>query len=370
MQDTRDKNWDVIIIWWGASWLFCSIFADKNLNKLILEKSDKIWSKILLSGWWRCNVTNINLNPQNDYVWDNIQILHSIFHKFWNHDMINWLEERWLTTHEEEKWKIFLDCEKSTKLLELLIKKSKNNNTEIKIWEEVIDIEKNENWFVVKTNNQQFFCKKLVISSWWKTFPQIGATWFAWDLANKLWLQTNAAYPCLCGIETKQDLSWITGNSTNVELWVSDWRRILYQSKWMLLFTHRWISGPVVFDATLHIWKKLQDLTKWKIKIVFGVHSLTKKIAKFFGLEKKGNEVNLDIKWFRPWEEAKVSGWWIKLSELNQNLEIRKYPWVYFTGEVCDITGRTWWFNLQWAWSSGYIVGKSLVISREVEISI
>lgn len=355
MQDQKTR--DVIIIWWGASWLFCSIFADKNLDKLILEKSDKVWSKILLSGWWRCNVTNIKLKPDEDYIWDNIQILHSIFHKFWNYDMINRLEERWLSTHQEKWWKIFLDCEKSNKLLDLLIKESKDNNTEIRNWEEVIDIEQNKDWFVVKTSNKKYTCKKVVVSSWWKTFPQIWATWFAWDIANKLWLQSNTAYPCLCGIETQQDLSWITGNSTNVEIWVSDWKKILYQSKWMLLFTHWWISGPVVFDVTLHVWKNLEDLSKWQIKLIFGVHSLTKKIAKFLGLKENENEVNLDIKSFRPWEEAKVTWWGIKLSQLDQKLQSKTIPWLYFIGEACDITGRTWGFNLQWAWSSGYFVG-------------
>ncbi len=356
----EDKVRDVIIIWWGASWLFCSIFADNKLNKLILEKADKIWSKILLSWWWRCNVTNSNLNPSNDYLWDNVQVLYSIFHKFWNHDMINRLENRWLTTHEEERWKIFLDCEKSNKLLEVIIGESKINNTIIKTWEEVLNIEKVDDYFIVKTNNWEYMSRKLVVASWWKTFPQIWASWFARDLAYNIWIQTNAAYPCLCGIQTKQDLSWITGNSTNVELSVSDWKKIIYKSKWQLLFTHRWISGPVVFDATLYVWKKLVNLSNWKVKLMFGVHSLTKKIANFFDLDKNKNEVNLDIKWFRPWEEAKVTWWWIKLSELNQNLESRKLPWLYFTGEACDITGRTWGYNLQWAWSSGYIVGKAL----------
>ncbi len=368
----QEKIRDVIIVWWWAAGLFCSIFADKKLDKLILENSKRVWTKVLLSGWWRCNVTNINLNSNTDYIWDNIKPLPSIFHKLSNQDVINWFTEKWLPMHEENYGKMFLDCEKSSKLVDLLVQESKNNNTETKLEQWVIDVDKKDDIFFVKTQDNEYLCKNIVFSSWWKNFPQIWATWIAWDIANKFWIQTVDAYPCLSGVETVQDVSWLTWSAVEVEAIVNFWKKIVFQNKWPLLFTHRWLSWPAVFDIWLFIWRNLKnsELKDYELRIIFDMKKLNEKTIQFFGLSWKNFERKFEITWFRPWALAKATWGWVKLSELDSHLQSKKVPWLYFAGEACDITGRTWGFNLQWAWSSGYVVGKTLVISSKVERSL
>ncbi len=358
----QDKIWDVIIVGWWAAWLFCGIFADKKFDKLILENSKRVWTKILLSGGWRCNVTNINLDPDNDYVWDNIKPLHSIFHKLSNHDVINRFSGRWLTMHEEKYGKMFLDCEKSARLVELLVQEAKDNNNQILFEQWVLDVEKKDDLFIVKSNNEEYICRNLVISSWWKNFPQIWATWIAWDIAKHFWIETVEAYPCLSWVETIQDVSVLTGSAVEVEAIVTYWKKVVFQNKWPLLFTHRWLSGPAVFDIGLFIWRELatSKLADYELTVIFDMGQLNEKTVNFFGLSDKDCERKFQITWFRPWELAKATWWWIKLSELDNNLQSKKVPWLYFVGEACDITGRTWGYNLQWAWSSGYVVGKAL----------
>lgn len=370
MQNT--KIWDVIIIGWWAAGLFCSIFADKKLDKLILENSKRVWTKILLSGGWRCNVTNINLDPINDYVWDNLKILPSIFHKLDNYDVINRFTERWLPMHEEKYGKMFLDCEKSSNLVDLLVQEAKTNNTEILFEQWVVDVEKKEDLFTINTQDTQYLSKNIVFASGWKNFPQIWATWIAWDIATKLWIQTVEAYPCLSGVETTQDVSVLSWSAVDVQAIVNYWKKIVFQNQWPMLFTHRWLSWPAVFDIGLFIWRELDNnkLEDYELKIIFDIEKLNEKTVQFFGLSPKDCERKFKITWFRPWELAKATWWWIKLSELSTSLESKKVPWLYFIGEACDITGRTWWYNLQWAWSSGYVVGKTLVISSEVERSL
>jgi predicted flavoprotein YhiN len=68
----------------------------------------------------------------------------------------------------------------------------------------------------------------------------------------------------------------------------------------------------------------------------------------------------LDMRDVRSWDEAKVSGWWIDLAELKPNFESKKVLGLYFVGEAIDITGKTGWYNLQWAWSSAYVCGSSI----------
>jgi predicted flavoprotein YhiN len=62
----------------------------------------------------------------------------------------------------------------------------------------------------------------------------------------------------------------------------------------------------------------------------------------------------------RSIQEAKVSVGWVLLKELDQTFQSKKIPWLYFIGESVDITGKTWWYNLQRAWTSAYVCAKSL----------
>ena len=88
--------YDIIIIWGWASWLFCAANLPKESKKLILEKTDKLWTKVLLSGWGRCNFSNENINPINDYFWQNKKALPSLFHKFGADEMKKFLQENWI----------------------------------------------------------------------------------------------------------------------------------------------------------------------------------------------------------------------------------------------------------------------------------
>ncbi|MFZ2150805.1 MAG: aminoacetone oxidase family FAD-binding enzyme [Candidatus Absconditicoccaceae bacterium] len=358
----NDKLYDVIIVGGGAAGLFCSIFADKKIDKLILENSKRVGTKILLSGGGRCNVTNINLDPMNDYVGDNLKVLPSIFHKLDNYDVINRFTERGLPMHEENYGKIFLDCEKSSKLVDLLVQEAKTNNTEILFEQGVVDVEKKEDLFIIRTQDNEYLCKNIVFSSGGKNFPQIGATGIARDIANKLGIQTVEAYPCLSGVETTQDVSALSGSAVDVQAIVNYGKKIVFQNQGPMLFTHRGLSGPAVFDIGLFIGRELENnkLKDYELKIIFDIEKLNEKTIQFFGLSPKDFERKFEITGFRPWELAKATGGGIKLSELSPSLEAKKVPGLYFVGEACDITGRTGGYNLQWAWSSGYVVGKSL----------
>ena len=117
-----------------------------------------------------------------------------------------------------------------------------------------------------------------------------------------------------------------------------------------------------------------------KVELIIDKEKSTKKINKFFEkeaiinpylypqgvprhppLDKWGEKLKIEF-WlqdWRSWKEAKATGWWIDINELDNNMQSKNNPWLYFIWEVIDITWKTWWFNLQWAWSSGYVCGKS-----------
>lgn len=143
-------TYNIIIIWWWASWLFCTINAPKDYSKLILEKQDQLWTKILLSGWWRCNFSNTNISPDR-YFWQNKKMLASIFYKYSNQDFTNFLSENWIQYKIEDNGIIILQSSKAQELLDLLVKKTKENQTEIKLNQDIIKIKKTDNWFQIQT---------------------------------------------------------------------------------------------------------------------------------------------------------------------------------------------------------------------------
>lgn len=354
---------DIIIIWWWAAGLFCWLHLPKDNKKLILEKTDKLWTKVLLSGWWRCNFSNSNINPINDYFWQNKKALPSLFHKFGEKEMIDFLKENNIETKEEDSGRLILKDWKAEGLNNLMINKNKENNTEIQLNQTINKISKKENIFYIETNEKTFETKNLIIATGWKSFPQIWASDFGIQIAKQFELETTEMLPWLCGIETNEDFSILTWNSLKSIITLNYKNKIIYQQKWDLLFTHRWLSWPAIFNLVNALWEyKIQkkiwinNYDYFSITIIFNPTEAIKKITNHFHWEQIAD---FTIKSLRSREEAKVMVWGIHMKEINPNMESKKIPWLYFIGEVLDITWKTWWYNLQRCRTSAYSCAKN-----------
>ena len=358
------NEYDIVVIWWGASGLFASAILPKDLKKLIIEKKDNLGSKVLLSGWWRCNFTNKNIDPLKDYSSGDISFVQKVFDKFSNIDMINFVENKLMKTKVEDNGRVFLDWWRSKRFLQFLVELDSENGVEFKLWCEVEDIEilDSDYKFKIITSAWKFFTKKLVISTWWKSFPQIGASSFALDFARRLWLKINNEFQALCGMETVEDLSLVTWNSIKARFTLREKNNIVYDKIGAVLFTHRWISWPVVFDSTLYIWNK--NLSDFEIELIFEKWDVPAKIVRKLNLERTRYKLKTHPKQLRSWEEAKVMWGGISVSELKENFECKSASGLYFIWEALDVAGRTWWFNLQWAWSSGYVCAKDFQLNH------
>jgi len=356
--------YDIIIIWGWASGLFCASNLIKNLKKLIIEKSWNLWNKVLLSWGGRCNFSNANIDPINDYFGQNKKALPSLFHKFWANEMTKFLEENWIQTQQEDNWRLILKSGKAQELNNLLIDKVKKNNTEIKLNQEIISIFKKENIFIIKTIEQVLETKNLIIATGWKSFSQIGATDFALQIAKQFWLETTETIQWLCGIETNEDFSILTWNSLKAMITLNYHNKTIFQQNWDLLFTHRWLSWPAIFNLVnslgeYKIQKKIwiNDFYNFSITIIFNPTTAIKKITNHF----HGEQIaNFTIKSLRPREEAKVMSGGIHMKEINPSMESKKAPHLYFIGEALDITGKTWGYNLQRCRTSAYSCAKSI----------
>ena len=367
--------YDVIIVWAGAAWMFSWINLDKNLTKLILEKTDKPWMKVLLSWWERANVSNADIDIERDYFWQNKKALISIFKKYNNWDIQSFFAENWINIVEEDRWRLILESGDSKELVSLLVKKLKDNNCDLRINSDVKKIKKQENIYEIELENWiKYKAKNVIISSWWKSFFQVWTTWEWYNFAKSLGLNLITPHRALCWLTTKKDfkeLSW-----SSMELWLKllDNKKEIYSEFWPFLFTHFWISGPIVFNTATVLWEYLnsininseEDKIKYileniKIELDINKEKATKKIAKFFEKELLSDErIIFWLQDWRSWKEAKATGGGIDINELDNNMQSKTNKGLYFIWEVVDITGKTGWFNLQWAWSSAYVVAKSI----------
>lgn len=369
--------YDVVIVGAGAAGLFSGICLDKNLKKIILEKTLKPWMKVLMSGWERANVSNADIEPTRDYFTQNKKFLHSIFWAFTNWDIMSFFAENWVEIVEEDRSRLILKSGDSKELLECLLKNLKKNNCDLKTNCDVKDISKNsENIFeITLASGEKFFAKNVIISSWWKSFPQIGTTGEGYEIAKKLGLEIVTPYRTLCGMATKKDLSEISWVSTDLEMQLFDRKndkKFIYKEFWPLLFTHFGISWPIVHNLSNAIWEYLNkqkidesDFEKYILenlflKLEFDLEKTPKRILKFFELTEEKNFVEIDLQNWRSWREAKATWWWISTSELDNHMQAKKVPNLYFIWEVVDVTGKTWGFNLQWAWSSAFVASQEI----------
>lgn len=387
------NHYDIIIIWAWAAGLFTSIESPVSLRKLILEKNKNPGVKVLLSGWERANVSNIDIEPQRDYFGQNKKALIGMFKKYNQYDIMWFFAENGVNIIEEDRGRLILESWDSRELLNLLIKKSKENNTNIECNASVASIMKVGKKFEILTQDgTRYTADKIVITSGWKSFSQVGTTGDGYIWAQNFGHTLASPHRWLCGLVTKKDLSEISWVSCDLKLEVISTlsNKIIYTEVWPLLFTHFWVSGPIIFNAAVAIWEYINsldlsefieklDLSKVpenerqdyidrtfikehiSLKLSFlNFDTVAKRIIKFFDISEENNQIILELQDYRTWKEAKVTGWWIKLDELTNHLESKLISWLYFAWEILDITGKTGWFNLQFSWTSWHIVGKNL----------
>ena len=355
-----DKIYDVIILWAWPAWFFCASNISDQKSVLILEKSNSPAQKLLLSAKWRWNITNLNINPWKDYVTDNSIFVKSAFDKFWVKSFLDLLKNEWIEVSEENNGRILLKSGKVKEFHEKLLQFVEGKWVRIEYNSEFLDVNKLKDWnFEIKTSNWNYYAKNFIIATWWPSFPKLGASSIAVEIAKKFNLEVTTFYPALVGFETSQDFSSLSWSSVIWNLKVLKNDDIIYEESWPILFTHRWISWPAVFNGSLFIRENLNESNaKYKIRFSVSDKQITKRLLSFlwFHTNKlKEYVITSDIVNVRWLDEAKVCWWGVKTNNLNPNFECKNIPWLYFIWECVDVTGKTWWFNLQRCWTSAAV---------------
>ncbi len=398
------SHFDAIIIGGGASGLMCALTAgQRGRSVLVLEASNKIGKKILISGGGNCNFTNLSIEPEN-YLSANPHFCKSALSRYTQWDFISMVEKHGIAYHEKKHGQLF--CDHSARdILDMLLSECEQANVSIRTHCELNSVEalngkeaNPEKRFKLKTNSGDFTSHSLVIASGGLSIPKMGATGFGYEIAKQFSVpvkETRAALVAFTFSDAFKELSErLTGLSHGVRL-----GSVNMEFRENILFTHRGLSGPAVLQIS-NYWQLgdpieinlipdekaetyLKGLKKEHPKSLLR-NILTEKIPKKLVME-------LQTLFWSSWTDkimtdipdsvlneiaSKLAAWSIKPSGTegyrtaevtlggvdtdylsSRTMECKTQKGLYFIGEVVDVTGQLGGYNFQWAWSSAYAAG-------------
>ena len=412
---SKATNYDVIILGAGASGLLCAFTAaQRGRRVLVLEKSNKVGKKILMSGGGKCNFTNHFVEADN-YISANPHFCKAALKRYSQWDFIAMIERHSIEVEERKHSQQF--CKNSAKdILTMLLDECALAGVDIKTHCEITSIdaleikghsdkhqhEDSRNRYHINLVHdhisQKLTCHSVVVATGALSVPSLGGSGIGYDIAKQFGLKLSerraGLVPFMFTDDVKAVCERLSGLAMEVDISCKK-----YTFTENMLFTHRGVSGPVVLQIS-NYWQPGDEIsinllpnfnvTEWLIK---GKHKegkillrslLSKKMAKALVVE-------LQTLWWPDYADLplaefsdkklmnignNISNWQLKPSATegyrtaevtlggvdtddisSKTMEAKQQPGLYFIGEVLDVTGHLGGFNFQWAWSSGYSAG-------------
>ncbi len=389
---------DVIIIGGGAAGLMCAITAgNRGRRVIVLESSNKIGKKILMSGGGRCNFTNLHCDPSR-FVSANPQFCISALSRYTHWDFIALVEKHGIPYHEKTAGQLF--CDNSSKdIVAMLLGECESAGVQIHTHCEIRSVVF-EDRFNLSSNQGSFQSDSLVVASGGLSIPKMGASGFGYQIARQFEhtvLDTKAGLVPFTFSGAMHDL---TGRLSGVSAAATvSTRDVAFTED--ILFTHRGLSGPAILqlssywspgdnvamdllpgaNAVDHLLGAKQTQPKSLLRTVLGAllpRALVTELQTLFWPEVSETPLteiaddtlrriagNLGHWTLKPaategYRTAEVTLGGVDTAELSsRTLESTRQPGLYFVGEVVDVTGHLGGFNFQWAWSSGWAAGEA-----------
>jgi len=393
-------NADVLIIGGGAAGLMCAITAaNRGRNVVVLEGSNKVGKKILMSGGGRCNFTNFSCESSN-FVSHNPHFCKSALSRYTQHDFIALVEKHGVPYHEKAAGQLF--CDNSSKdIVALLLQECDGAGVRIVTDCAISKVSFADRFTVEAEDTTTYTSAALVIASGGLSIPKMGASGFGYGIAKQFGLSvfdTRAGLVPLTFTGALHDLMVrLSGVSLRVSATVNG---ISFTED--MLFTHRGLSGPAVLQAS-SFWnpgdeieidllpgrdvgelllaakneqpqallrtvlaKALPRALVTELQEIIWSEFADIPVAELSNTAIAGVATSLNSWIIRPaategYRTAEVTLGGVDTVELSsKTMESQKQPGLYFIGEVVDVTGHLGGFNFQWAWSSGHAAGNAL----------
>jgi len=406
---------DVIVIGAGPAGMMAAGRSAELGNKtLLLEKTDSPGKKLLLSGSSRCNITN-NCESVEDFInnfSESGKFLRNAFSVFFNKELLRFFRKRGLDFKVERNGKVFPITDKAGDVLRILVKYIKDSGCKILYRKEVMDMIKKGDVFDIITKDNSFFSsKKVILATGGLSYPKTGSTGFGFHIAKKLGHVVLKPKPGLTGVILKNNFlkEWqgVSFDDAGVSVYKDD--LLIHKDRGEMIFTHFGVSGPIIMHMSHVIYDALESAKRVFLSIDFrpdiNCHELDLLFQEEFknspagkisnmlkefvparlvrrilgavpmdgdkrlsqiscearrGLAEKLKNFKMTVELVRPIEEAMVTCGGVSVKEIDpKTMESRIVKGLYFAGELIDVNGKTGGYNLQAAFSTGWMAGSA-----------
>ncbi len=405
----------VIVVGGGAAGMMaCHAAAMCGHQVTLLEKNEKLGKKIYITGKGRCNLTNASdMEVLFANVMSNRKFLYSAFYTFDNNQVIDLFEMNGMATKTERGNRVFPVSDHSSDVISTMAKVLKNDNVEVKLNTTVQSLIIKENMACgVIVNGKEISADNVILCTGGLSYPSTGSTGDGYEFAKKAGHRITDCTPSLVPFNIREE--WVKDlqglSLKNSAITIYDEKKKLYSDFGEMLFTHFGVSGPMILSASGNI--KAGEFAK-PLKLVIDLkpamteEQLDKRILRDFdenknkqfrnsvskllpsklipiiidlsGIDpdKKVNEISkeernhfvhllknltMTINGLRGWNEAIITKGGINVKDVNPStMESKLVSNLFFAGEVLDLDAMTGGYNLQIAWSTGYLAGLSCI---------
>ena len=402
----------ILVVGGGAAGMMAAVTAARNGKKVrLIEKNEKLGKKLFITGKGRCNITNAaDIEELFSAVVSNPKFLYSSFYSMTNDQVIDFFEELGVKTKVERGGRVFPESDHSSDVIRALEQEMKRLGVEIRLRAEAEEIlaEDGRVTGVRLSSGKELHADAVIIATGGISYPSTGSTGDGYRFARECGHKVADLSPALVPMEVKE---WyareLMGLSLrNVEIRITDGKKKLYEEFGEMLFTHYGVTGPVILSASSIVGKKLREhpltlhidlkpalteeqLDKRMLREFESNHNrqfknavdslfpskLKPVIVELSGIQedKKVNEVtkeerlhfvrlikdfSMTLTGMRGYNEAIITKGGVSVKEIDPGtMESKLVNGLYFAGEVLDLDAVTGGYNLQIAWSTGYLAG-------------
>jgi predicted Rossmann fold flavoprotein len=388
-------RFDVAVIGAGAAGMMCAATAGQRGRRVVLiDHYDKVGEKIRISGGGRCNFTNLHATWR-DFLSGNPDFSRSALARYTPRDFIALVERHGIAWHEKTLGQLFCD-DSSRRIIDMLVEECRAAGVEWRQPCAVHEVSFEPGRFELRTAMGPVHAASLVVATGGLTVPKIGATPFAYRLAEQFGLPVVAPRPALVPLAFAPELLARYGDLAGVSL-EAEVRCAGGAFRESLLFTHRGLSGPAILQVSSY-WQQANGAEPIRIDLMPGNDArawlaehrrspvalatlLAERMPKRFAqqwCEGHGWTMPLAQAPDRVLDEVAgaLSDWRVQPSGTlgfnkaevtlggvdtralsSKTMEAASVPGLYFIGEAVDVTGHLGGFNFQWAWASGRAAG-------------